>query len=298
MPLLRQHRRIVLENHAGSCYSYNQLPILIIRDKEMSAETVVETTDVQTAPAAAAGDATVAKGKKKKKETYRVMQYLLKVGKIESKQDTFPSDQFILKNLPDAIRKTDGASKKAKIILGLAAATLVLGLGGIIAPLVLGLTGVIGTATAMVGGAISLSLGVAAGMVAQDQAQDFGKEFGEGLGKRLLAKHLVEKGRELNAQRKANAEQRRKERAAEKAAKKASDAQNDSKPAAEQGAASKLFSGALKLKKAWDDNAPKDTKDKATEGIKNAGDAAKKKIGSLYDRIKNRGKKKGNDKAA
>jgi len=263
----------------------------------MSVETVAKTTETQTAPAASAGDAAVAK-KKKKKETYRIMQYLLKVGKIEAKQDTFPSDQFIFRNLPDAIRKTDGASKKAKVILGLAAATIILGLGGIIAPIVLGLTGVIGTATAMVGGAISLSLGVASGMVVQDQAQDFGKEFGEGLGKRLLAKHLVEKGRELNEQRKANAARRLKERAAEKAAKKAAGAQNDSKPATEQGAASKLFSGALKLKKAWDDNAPKGTKDKAAEGIKNAGETAKKKIGSLYDRLKNRGKKKGNDKAA
>lgn len=260
----------------------------------MSTETVVEKTDVQTAPAASAGAATAAKGKKKKKETYRAMQYLLKVGKIEARQDTFPSDQFILKNLPDAIRKTEGASKKAKIILGLVAATLVLGLGGIIAPVVLGLTGVIGTATAMIGGAISLSIGVAAGMAAQDQAQDFGKEFGEGLGKRLLAKHLVEKGRELNEQRKANAEQRRRERAAEKAAKKAYDAQNSAKPKTEQGTASKLFSGALKLKKAWDDNATKESKDKATEGIKNAGETAKKKIGSFYDRFKNRGKKNGN----
>lgn len=255
----------------------------------MSTETVVENTAVQTAPAAAAGSDT-AKGKKKKKETYRVMQYLLKVGKIESRQDTFPSDQFILKNLPDAIRKTEGAPKKAKIVLGLAAAAVVFGLGGIIAPVVLGLTGVIGAAAAMIGGAVSLSIGVAAGMAAQDQAQDFGKEFGEGLGKRLLAKHLVEKGRELNEQRKANAEKRRRERAAEKAAKKAEDAQNASKPKTEQGTASKLLSGALQLKKAWDDNATKETKDKATEGIKNAGEAAKKKIGSFF---KNRGKKKG-----
>jgi hypothetical protein len=256
----------------------------------MSAEAVIEKTEKPAANKKAP------KPPKKKKETYRLMQYLLKTGKIEARQDTFPSDQFILRNLPDAIRKTDGASRKAKFIAGLAAATVDFGLGGLIAPIALAATGVIGVASAVIGGAIAVSVGIAAGMAAHDEAKDFGNDYGEALGKRILAQHLVEKGQQLNAQRKANAEKRRAERAAAQEAAKKAGLAEEKKPVPDS-TGSKLLSGALNLKKTWDESVPGETKQKAVDSVKNAGDAAKKKIGSIYGRFKNRKKNNGNDSA-
>lgn len=259
-------------------------------------------TPAVDSPEAASVDTTAPKAKKKKKEkkqTYRLMRMLLNVDEIQAKKETFPSDQFIIRNLPEAIKKTEGAAGPAKIVLAAAAVTVTAALASIIAPIALFATSVIGGGVALIGGSIGMGVAVAGALATRNESQEFIKEHGESLGKYLLSKHVVHKGQELRQSWAENKQERKRKEAEEKAKKAAQKAEAEANPdqKPEQGTASKLLSGALDLTKSWRENTTPETREKAKEGIKNAGTAAKEKLGSFYKKFKNRGKDGGNKPA-
>ena len=261
-------------------------------------------TPAVDSPEAASVDTTAPKAKKKKKEkkqTYRLMRMLLNVDEIQAKKETFPSDQFIIRNLPDAIKKTEGAAGPAKIVIAAAAVTVTAALASIIAPIALFATSVIGAGVALVGGSIGMGVAVAGALATRNEGQEFIKDHGENLGKYLLSKHVIHKGQELRQSWAQNKEERKQKEAAEKAQKAKEKAQKAEaaaeKKKTEPGTASKLLSGALDLTKSWRENTTPETREKAKDGIKNAGTTAKEKLGSFYKRFKNRGKDGGNKPA-
>ena len=213
------------------------------------------------------------KSDKSKRETYFIMKRVLKSQKIGASVETFPSDQFIIKNLPESIRKTEGASKPVKTALIAGAVAGVAIIGGVIAPAAMFAFGAISTTALAVSGAVGAITAIGGFFKAKGQVNDI-KKHAPNIAKRLMAKHIVSKAHGIKQSWKDNKEKRKQEERALKAEKALENMMNNSASNDSSSKVGSVLLGSLKVKDAWDKAITDDSKEKIKKGLNSAKDTA------------------------
>ncbi len=229
--------------------------------------------------------------KKASKDTYFIMKRALKSKNINVSADNFPSDQFIIRNLPESIRKTEGAARPIKTALVAATVGVISVLAGIVAPLAMFAFGAISTMTLSIAGSIGIIATIGSIFKTKNEIPKI-KYHAPDIGKYLMAKHIVEKAKHIKKTWKENKKERKKSQP---------DLNNDNNPQKPKlNKTSSTLLNTIKVKEAWDKTVTDESKEKIKQGLSSAKDKAidtaeetvknaKKKLGGMFRKFK-RGK--------